>query len=60
MLTLLLVFASSFMFLAIAGAAVAWGIQARAELKAWKAKYGRFVARENDRAWQANREMIVY
>ena len=60
MLTLLLVFVSSFVFIAVAGAAVAWGIQARAELRAWKAKHGRFVARENDRAWQANREMIVY
>jgi hypothetical protein len=60
MLTLSLVFAASFVFIAIAGAAVAWGIQARAELKAWKTKHGRFIARENDRAWQANREMIVY
>ena len=60
MLTLSLVFVSSFVFLAAAGAAVAWGIQARAELKAWKTKHGRFVARENDAAWRANREMIVY
>jgi hypothetical protein len=60
MLMLLLVFALSFMGLAIFGAAIAWAIQARAELRNWKEKHSRFIARENDRAWQANREMIVY
>jgi len=60
MLTLLLVFVSSFVFLALFGAAIAWAIQARAELKTWKQRHSRFVARENDAAWRANREMIVY
>jgi hypothetical protein len=60
MLTLVSVFVSSFVFLAIAGAAIAWAIEARTELKTWKQKHNRFVARENDAAWRANREMIVY
>ena len=60
MLTLLLVFVSSFVFIAAAGAAVAWGIEARAELRTWKERHNRFIARENDAAWRANREMIVY
>ena len=60
MLMLLLVFVSSFAGLAILGASIAWAIQARTELKTWKEKHNRFIARENDRAWNANREMIVY
>ncbi len=60
MLMLLLVFISSFAGLAVFGASIAWAIQARAELKTWKEKHNRFIARENDRAWNANREMIVY
>lgn len=57
---LLLVFVSSFAGIAVIGAAIAWSIETRSELKAWKQKHDRFIARENDRAWQANREMIVY
>lgn len=57
---LLLVFASSFVGLAVVGATIAWAVQTRAELRAWKEKHSRFIARENDRAWSANREMIVY
>lgn len=60
MLMLLMVFISSFAGLAIFGAAIAWAIQARTELKTWKEKHSRFIARENDAAWRANREMVVY
>lgn len=60
MLTLLLVFVSSFVGLAILGAAIAWAMEARTELKVWKEKNRRFTEAENDRAWRANREMIVY
>lgn len=60
MLMLLLVFVSSFVFLAVTGAAIAWAIEARTELRNWKQRHNRFVARENDAAWRANREMIVY
>jgi hypothetical protein len=59
MLMLLAVFASSFLSLAILGSAIAWAIDARAELKAWKARHRRFTERENEAAWRANREMIV-
>lgn len=60
MLMLLLVFGLSFAGLAVFGAAIAWAIQARAELRAWKEKHRRFIAKENERAWHSNREMIVY
>jgi hypothetical protein len=59
MLMLLIVFASSFVSLAILGSAIAWAIHARAELKAWKERHRRFTERENDAAWRANRQMIV-
>jgi hypothetical protein len=59
MLMMLAVFASSFLLLAIVGAAVAWAVDARAELKAWKEKHRRFTERENEAAWRANRQMIV-
>ena len=59
MLMLLLVFVSSFVGLAVFGAAIAWAIAARSELKSWKEQHRQFIARENDRAWRANRQMIV-
>jgi hypothetical protein len=60
MLMLLLVFVTSFVALAVFGSAIAWAIHTTAELKTWKEKHSRFIARENDAAWRANREMIVY
>ena len=59
MLMLLVVFATSFVSLAILGSAIAWAIDAKAELKAWKEKHRRFTERENEAAWRANRQMIV-
>ncbi|MGA8109880.1 MAG: hypothetical protein WBD46_11845 [Acidobacteriaceae bacterium] len=56
---ILAVFAASFVFVAVTGIAVAWAMQATAELKAWKQKHRRMVEAENARAWQTNRQMIV-
>ncbi|HEX4036670.1 MAG TPA: hypothetical protein VHX37_01315 [Acidobacteriaceae bacterium] len=55
----LVVFAASFVFVAVLGIAIAWAMQAKAELKAWKQKHRRLVEDENAAAWQSNRQMIV-
>lgn len=56
---ILAVFAASFVFVAVLGIAIAWAMQAKAELEAWKKKHQRLVEAENAATWSANRQMIV-
>jgi hypothetical protein len=60
MLTFVAYFVFSFAFVGVLGMTVAWGMSARAELKAWKTKHQRWMDAQNHAAWRANREMIMY
>jgi len=56
---LVIVFAASFVILAVSGAAIAWAIHARAELRAWRKKHGQLTEAEKYAAWRDNRQMIM-
>ncbi len=56
---LMIVFAASFVILAVAGSAVAWAIHARAELKAWRKQYRLLAEAEKYAAWRDNRQMMM-
>jgi len=61
MITIVVVFVSSFLIVAAVMVAIVWTMSVNAELKAWKERQRqRIRLSENNAAWERNREMIVY
>lgn len=55
----LAVFTASFAVVAALAFAIAYGMEARAELRSWKRKHRRMVEAENATVWQSTRRMMV-
>ena len=61
MITIVVVFVSSFLIVAAVMVVILWTMSVNAELKAWKERQRqRIRLSENNAAWERNREMIVY
>jgi hypothetical protein len=60
MFIFVIVFSTLFVAIVVIGVAISWGIQKKAEIRLWQEKYRQIADRQNNAAWRANKEMIMY